>query len=55
MFIESGKWITRVSLSDRLAWKARIWGYKDLRLLRDRPAEGATFVRKNLYGFEEVE
>ena len=55
MFIESGKWVARVSLSDWLVFQARIWGYKDPRLLRDRPAEGAAFVRKNLYGFEEVE
>ena len=33
--------VTRVSLSDWLAFQARIRGSKDPRLLRDRPTDGA--------------
>ena len=42
---------TRVSLSDWLAFQARIRGSKDPRLLRDRPSDGAASVRENLCGF----
>ena len=38
--------VTRVSLSDWLALRARIRGSKDPRLLRDRPADGAAWARK---------
>ena len=40
--------VTRVSLSDWLAFQARIRGSKDPRLLRDRPTDGAAMVCKNL-------
>ena len=36
----------RVSLSDWLAFQARIRGSKDPRLLRDRPTDGAAWVAK---------
>ena len=36
--------VTRVSLSDWLAFQARIRGSKDPRLLRDRPTDGAAMV-----------
>ena len=38
--------VTRVSLSDWLAFQARIRGSKDPRLLRDRPTDGAAWVAK---------
>ena len=41
---------TRVSLSDWLAFQARIRGAKDPRLLRDRPSDGAALVSENLGG-----
>ena len=40
-------WVTRVSLSDWLAFQARIRGSKDPRLLRDRPSDGAA-LQQNL-------
>ena len=42
--------VTRVSLSDWLAFQARIRGSKDPRLLRDRPSDGAALVSKKLCG-----
>ena len=38
--------VMRVSLSDWLAFQARIRGSKDPRLLRDRPPDGAAWVAK---------
>ena len=43
------QWVTRVSLSDWLAFQARIRGSKDPRLLRDRPLDGAA-LRQDLCG-----
>ena len=40
----------RVSLSDWLAFQARIRGSKDPRLLRDRPSDGAAFCAKMYAG-----
>ena len=40
----------RVSLSDWLAFQARIRGFENPRLLRDRPSDGAALVCKNLGG-----
>ena len=40
--------VTRVSLSDWLALQARIRGFENPRLLRDRPSDGAALVCKNL-------
>ena len=37
----------RVSLSDCLAFQARIRGFENPRLLRDRPSDGAAVVREN--------
>ena len=36
----------RVNLSDWLAFQARIRGFKDPRLLRDRPTDGAAMAAK---------
>ncbi len=36
--------VTRVSLSDWLALQARIRGFENPRLLRDRPSDGAALV-----------
>ena len=41
------KRVTRVSLSDWLDFQARIRGFENPRLLRDRPADGAA-LRRNL-------
>ncbi len=41
------QWVTRVSLSDWLAFQTRIRGSKDPRLLRDRPSDGAALRRKS--------
>ena len=38
--------VTRVSLSDWLALRARIRGSKDPRLLRDRPTDGAAWAAR---------
>ena len=38
--------VTRVSLSDWLAFQARIRGSKEPRLLRDRPSDGAALAAK---------
>ena len=46
--------VTRVSLSDWLAFQARIRGSKDPRLLRDRPSDGAALVCENLGGLMVV-
>ena len=43
--------VTRVSLSDWLALQARIQGFKNPRLLRDRPADGAALAAKILCGY----
>ena len=43
------QWVMRVSLSDWLAFQARIQGFENPRLLRDRPADGAA-LRQNLCG-----
>ncbi len=43
--------VTRVvSLSDWLAFQARIRGFENPRLLRDRPSDGAALVCENLGG-----
>ena len=42
--------VTRVSLSDWLALQARIRGFENPRLLRDRPSDGAAMVCENLCG-----
>ena len=42
--------VTRVSLSDWLAFQARIRGSKDPRLLRDRPSDGAAIGGENICG-----
>ena len=39
-------WVTRVSLSDWLALWARIRGFKNPRLLRDRPTDGAALAAR---------
>ncbi len=39
-----------VSLSDWLAFQARIRGFENPRLLRDRPSDGAALVSKKLCG-----
>ena len=39
-------WGVRVSLSDWLAFQARIRGFENPRLLRDRPADGAAMAAK---------
>ena len=41
------KW---VSLSDWLAFLARIWGFENPRLLRDRPSDWAAWVAKIIAG-----
>ena len=41
-----GRMVMRVSLSDWLAFQARIRGSKDPRLLRDRPTDGAAWAAK---------
>ena len=41
------QWVTRVSLSDWLALQARIQGFKNPRILRDRPSDGAA-LRQDL-------
>ena len=38
--------VTRVSLSDWLAFQAGIRGFKNPRLLRDRPTDGAAWMAK---------
>ena len=48
--VKSGKRVTRVSLSDWLAFQARIRGSKDPRLLRDRPTDGAAVAMKTNEG-----
>ena len=40
------RWGTRVSLSDWLAFQARIRGSEDPRLLRDRPSDGTALTEK---------
>ena len=47
--IEAAK-VTRVSLSDWLAFQARIRGAKDPRLLRDRPTDGAARAAEIMRG-----
>ena len=42
--------VTRVSLSDWLAFQARTRGFETPRLLRDRPTDGAALVSENLGG-----
>ena len=42
--------VTRVSLSDWLAFQARIRGFKNPRLLRDRPTNGAALAAKIMRG-----
>ena len=37
----------RVSLSDWLAFQARIRGFENPRLLRNRPADGSALAAKN--------
>ena len=43
--------VTRVSLSDWLAFQARIRGFENPRLLRDRPTDGATSASKIVRDF----
>ena len=42
--------VTRVSLSDWLAFQARIRGFENPRLLRDRPTDGAARAAKFMRG-----
>ncbi len=42
--------VTRVSLADWLALQARIRGFENPRLLRDRPSDGAALAAKILCG-----
>ena len=44
--VKSGKQVTWVSLSDWLTFQARIRGFENPRLLRDRPADGAALTAK---------
>ena len=46
--------VTRVSLSDWLAFQARIRGSKDPRLLRDRPSDGAAMGCENHAGMGRI-
>ena len=43
--------VTRVSLSDWLAFRARIWGFENPRLLRARPTDGAASASKIVRDF----
>ena len=47
------RWVTRVSLADWLALQARIRGFENPRLLRDRPPDGAALAAKILWGYME--
>ena len=44
------RWVMRVSLADWLALQARIRGFENPRLLRDRPSDGAALAAKILWG-----
>ncbi len=46
--------VTRVSLSDWLAFQARIRGFENPRLLRDRPTDGAAFCAKIYAGMGRI-